>query len=127
MQDELKTVRIRISPSWARYVGEKTWHESQQIQKLFDGGIEIVLRVAGLDEILQWVLSLGPEAEVVEPEELRDKIRESLRKRWQLMKAGPSPSRKKVKYKKAFRIMPDRKKQQILSREIKKLMPYPKL
>ena len=80
MQDELKTVRIRISPSWARYVGEKTWHESQQIQNLFDGGIEIVLRVAGFDEILQWILSLGPEAEVIEPEGLRDKIRESLRK-----------------------------------------------
>jgi len=27
---------------------------------------------------------------------------------WQLMKVGPSPSRKKVKYKKASRIMPDK-------------------
>jgi len=80
IHDELYTVRIRISPSWARYVGERTWHESQQIQKLFDGGIEIVLRVAGLDEILQWVLGLGPEAEVVEPEELRDKVKESLKR-----------------------------------------------
>ena len=78
MHDELYTVRIRISPSWARYVGERTWHESQQIQNLFDGGIEIVLRVAGFDEIKQWVLSLGPEAEVVEPEELRVDIKESL-------------------------------------------------
>jgi len=80
MHDELYTVRIRISPSWARYVGERTWHESQQIQKLFDGGIEIVLRVAGLDEIKQWVLSLGPEAEVIEPEELRQAIKASLKK-----------------------------------------------
>jgi len=78
MHDELYTVRIRISPSWARYVGERTWHESQQIQKLFDGGIEVVLRVAGLEEIKQWVLNLGPEAEVIEPEELRENIKESL-------------------------------------------------
>jgi len=71
MQDELHTVRIRISPEWARYISEKIWHPSQRIQKQFDGGIEIIFQVAGLDEIRQWVLSLGPEAYVVEPEELR--------------------------------------------------------
>ena len=41
------------------------------IQKQLDGAIEIIFRVAGLDEIKQWVLGLGPEAYVVEPEELR--------------------------------------------------------
>ena len=79
MQDELYTVRIRISPSWAKYVGEKIWHESQEIQKLFDGGIEINFRVAGLDEIKQWVLSLGPEAYVMEPEDLKDLVENELR------------------------------------------------
>lgn len=71
MHDELYTVRIMISPSWSRYVGEKIWHESQMIQKQLDGAIEIIFRVAGLDEIKQWVLGLGSEAYVVEPEELR--------------------------------------------------------
>lgn len=79
MQDELHTVRIRISSEWARYVGEKIWHPSQRIQKQFDGGIEVILQVAGLDEIRQWVLSLGPEACVVEPEELRLSVADSLR------------------------------------------------
>lgn len=71
MHDELHTVRIMISPAWARYVGEKIWHESQMIQKHLDGAIEIIFRVAGLDEIKQWVLGLGPEAFVVAPEELK--------------------------------------------------------
>jgi len=79
MQDELHTVRIRISPSWAKYVGERTWHESQRIQKLFDGGIEISFKVAGFDEIKQWVMSMGPEAYVMEPEELKDMISHELR------------------------------------------------
>jgi predicted DNA-binding transcriptional regulator YafY len=79
MQDELYGVTIRISPSWARYVGERIWHESQQIQKLIDGGIDISFKVAGLDEIRQWVLSLGPEAVVIEPEELKRSIWESLK------------------------------------------------
>ncbi|MBC2712753.1 MAG: transcriptional regulator [Desulfosarcina sp.] len=79
MQDELYGVTIRISPAWARYIGEKIWHESQRIQKLIDGGIEISFKVAGLDEIRQWVLSLGPEACVVEPEELRLSVAASLK------------------------------------------------
>lgn len=93
MDDDLYTVRVQISSAWARYVGEKTWHESQKIQKLFDGGIEIIFRVAGLEEIKQWVLSFGPEAYVVEPEELRSRTSKALvealahygrggRKRW---------------------------------------------
>jgi predicted DNA-binding transcriptional regulator YafY len=80
MHDELFTVRILISPSWSRYVGEKIWHESQRIQKQLDGAIEIMFRVAGLDEIKQWVLGLGPEAYVVEPEELREMIQSDLKR-----------------------------------------------
>jgi len=78
MRDELHTVRIRISPSWTRYVGEKIWHESQKAEKLPDGGLELTFRVAGLDEIMRWVLSLGPEVEVVEPERLMEMVRKSL-------------------------------------------------
>ena len=70
MKDELYTVRVRISPAWSRYVGERIWHESQRIQKQVDGSIEITFHVAGLDEIRQWILSFGPEACAVEPPEL---------------------------------------------------------
>jgi len=79
MQDELYTVKILISPSWSRYIGEKIWHESQTIQKLFDGSIQIVFKVAGLDEISQWVMSLGPEAYVLGPESLQDLVKAGLR------------------------------------------------
>jgi predicted DNA-binding transcriptional regulator YafY len=79
MQDELYTVTVRISPNWARYIGEKIWHQSQRIQKLIDGGIEISFRVAGLDEIRQWVLGLGAEAVVVEPEDLKISVWKSLK------------------------------------------------
>ncbi len=74
MQDELHTVRIRISPAWARWVGEKMWHESQRAEELPDGGLELTFEVAGLDEIKQWVLSLGKEAWVVSPVELKESI-----------------------------------------------------
>lgn len=78
MRGEACNVRIRISPAWARYVAERSWHPSQHIQQQIDGGIEIAFRVAGLEEIRQWVLSLGPEALVIEPPELKAAVAESL-------------------------------------------------
>jgi predicted DNA-binding transcriptional regulator YafY len=76
----LQTVIIRISPSWARYVGEKIWHESQHIRKMADKSLELTFRVAGLDEIKQWVLSLGTEARVIEPADLKEMIKQDLEK-----------------------------------------------
>ena len=78
MHDELYTVKVRISPEWARWVGEKIWHESQKAKKNGDGSLELSFRVAGLDEIKRWVLSFGPEAAVLEPEKLKDMVRKDL-------------------------------------------------
>jgi len=80
MHDELHTVKVRISPGWARWVGEKIWHESQKVTKLRDGALEMTFRVAGLDEIKRWVLSFGPEAFVLEPAMLKEIIRSDLHK-----------------------------------------------
>ena len=30
IHDELYTVKVRISPEWARWVGEKIWHERKE-------------------------------------------------------------------------------------------------
>ncbi|MBW2201141.1 MAG: WYL domain-containing protein [Deltaproteobacteria bacterium] len=80
MQDDLHTVKIRISSAWARYIGEKIWHESQRSRKLSDGSLELTFQVAGLDEIKQWIMSLGPEVYVEEPERLRDMVKADLKK-----------------------------------------------
>jgi len=80
MQDELYTVKVCITPSWARYIGEKIWHESQRSRKLRDGSLELIFQVAGLDEIKQWIMSLGPEAYVEEPKSLRDMVKADMKK-----------------------------------------------
>jgi len=77
MHDELYTVKVRISPEWARWAGEKIWHESQ---KATNGSLEITFRVAGLDEIKRWVFSFGPEAVVLEPEKLKKMVSKDLSK-----------------------------------------------
>ena len=78
MHDDLYTLKVRISPGWARWAREKIWHENQKLTKLPDGGLEITFRVAGLDEIKGWVLSFGPEAVVLEPEKLKEIVRRDL-------------------------------------------------
>lgn len=80
MKDRLCKVTVRISPAWSRYVGERIWHESQQARKCGDGSLELTFHVAGLDEIKQWVMGLGPEARVVSPEALKDMVRGDLKK-----------------------------------------------
>ena len=78
MHDELYTVKVRISPGWARWVAEKIWHESQKVTKLPNGSLEMTFRVAGLDESRRWVLSFGPEAVVLEPIKLQEMVRKAL-------------------------------------------------
>jgi predicted DNA-binding transcriptional regulator YafY len=80
MQDEIYTVKVRITPAWARYIGEKIWHQSQKSRKLPDGSLELTFQVAGLDEIKQWVMGLGPEAYVEEPKKLREMVKADLKK-----------------------------------------------
>jgi len=89
MQDELYTVRVRISPGWARYVGEKIWHESQKAKKNGDGSLELSFRIAGLDEIKRWVLSFGPECQVLEPEKLKEMVRKDLSRNLAQYSTGP--------------------------------------
>jgi predicted DNA-binding transcriptional regulator YafY len=78
MHDEVYAVKVRISPGWARWVGEKIWHESQKAKKNGDGSLELSFRVAGLDEIKRWILSFGPEAIVLEPPKPREMVRKDL-------------------------------------------------
>jgi len=66
MHDEVHTVKVQISPGWARWAGEKIWHESQKAKRNGDGSLELSFQVAGLDEIKRWILSFGPEAVVLE-------------------------------------------------------------
>ena len=80
MHDELYMVKVRIFPAWARWAGEKIGHESQTAKRNGDGSLELIFRVAGLDEIKRWVLSFGPEARVLEPSRLKKMVRVALQK-----------------------------------------------
>ena len=77
--EPLKTVHIRFAPDAARYIQEHRWHQSQKLSPEPDGSVLCELQLSGLTEVQSWVMSFGPRAEVLEPTELREAIRDSLR------------------------------------------------
>jgi proteasome accessory factor B len=66
---------IRFSAAVADRVREREWHESQRVRELGGGGVELTLRLGALLEIERWILTWGADAEVVAPEELRERIK----------------------------------------------------
>ena len=75
-QGEPIKIKIWFSPDVAGYIKEKIWHESQKVEQQRDGSIIFEAEVAGTEEIKFWIMSWGAKAEVLEPESLRDEIRE---------------------------------------------------
>lgn len=75
--DEEHDVTIRFDPSFSETIGETLWHRTQRIEEQPDGGVVFRCTVSGLDEIVWWVLSMGPHCEVLAPEALRSRVAEA--------------------------------------------------
>jgi predicted DNA-binding transcriptional regulator YafY len=67
-------VRIRFSPSAARFVSEKRWHASQHLSVRRDGSLIAEFTVSATGEFKSWILSFGREAQVLAPESLRQDL-----------------------------------------------------
>ena len=74
-QGETQRVKIWFAAEIAGYITEKIWHESQKIHPQKDGSLIFEAEVAGTDEIKYWIMTWGANAEVLEPESLREDIR----------------------------------------------------
>lgn len=73
-------VVIRFNSTAAERVREREWHESQELRELGAGGLEVTLRLGALEEVEQWILGWGAQAEVVAPPELRAKMHATAKK-----------------------------------------------
>lgn len=88
-------VRVRFSPTVARYVEESTWHASQKLSPEKDGSLLAEFSLGDTEEIKRWLLSFGRHAEVIEPEELRREMVEELTAAISVYET-PSSSNRKV-------------------------------
>lgn len=64
-------VRIEFSKDYASYIRERVWSEGQEIIDLPDGEIELSFQATSAQQLVSWVLSFGGEAELIEPEHVR--------------------------------------------------------
>ena len=85
-------VVLRFDAPIGETVADTLWHPTQEIEHGADGSITMRLTVAGLDEIVWWVLSMGPSCLVLEPPELAERVRE-LAARTAARYAAPPASR----------------------------------
>ena len=68
-------VVIRFQPDAAKKIRERFWHDSQEMTELPKGRLELRLHLNSLDEIQRWILGWADDAEVIAPQELRNRIK----------------------------------------------------
>lgn len=69
-------VVIHFDAEFAETIADTHWHQTQKIEHHDDGSITFTCRVDGLDEIVWWVLSMGPHCTVKKPAELATRVRQ---------------------------------------------------
>jgi predicted DNA-binding transcriptional regulator YafY len=88
---EPQEVKVKFTGRAARVVLSSRHHKNEKVEVLTDGAAGYRVTVSGLEEVYRWILGFGPEAEVLAPKELRERISGESRLLHQLYKA-PSDS-----------------------------------
>src|SRR5262249_42217519 len=71
-------IRVRFSAAVSRVVRERNHHPSQRPFPQPDGSLIVEFELSSLEEFSSWIPSFGEHAEVLEPAELRGRIKERL-------------------------------------------------
>jgi predicted DNA-binding transcriptional regulator YafY len=72
-------ITIRFTPYQSQWIREHRWHPTQQLVENDDGSATLKLTVGALDAVKRWVMRYGAQAEVIEPQELRDMVSQEVR------------------------------------------------
>lgn len=74
-----KKAVLKFSPYLSRWVQSENWHPNQVGQWDLDGSYQLTLPYENDTELVQEILKYGEHLEVLEPQELRDKIQQKLK------------------------------------------------
>jgi predicted DNA-binding transcriptional regulator YafY len=78
--EEPVEVKIRFTPETSKWVSDHVWHKDQKTSILEDGSLEVSFPVAQFAEIAREILKHGSGVEVIDPESLRQLIKEEAEK-----------------------------------------------
>lgn len=71
-------IEVAFDARIARYVKERVWHQSQQVEDLPDGGVVVTLHVSNDWALRSWILGFGQLARVTAPAALAAQIVEEI-------------------------------------------------
>ena len=83
-------VTLKFSQKVTRRLKESTWHTSQVIQDLPDGGCIMTVRVGSTLEMTPWIRGWGPDVEVLAPLSLREEFARWANQLYQIYRNLPS-------------------------------------
>lgn len=72
-------VRLRFNHEAAPYVRERQWHPDQEMRERSDGSLDVAIPVQHSDDIIPWIMSYGPQVEVLSPKAVREHVKARLR------------------------------------------------
>jgi len=78
--DPPRAYRLRIDAARARWAREKPFHPRQRVEDADDGAIVVEIDRAYDEEMIPQLLALGEHVEVLEPEDVRDRLLDSARR-----------------------------------------------
>src|SRR5207248_3139430 len=77
--EELVEVTLLFDAYQARYIRERTWHSSQQIEEQSDGSLIMRFITGAIGEVQRWIMSYGSHVCVLAPERLEQAITSEFR------------------------------------------------
>jgi predicted DNA-binding transcriptional regulator YafY len=77
--DDPVSVKIHFCAKQAPYIQERQWCKNQNIEILKDGSIILTMNTSGWYDIKKMILSFGPDAELLEPADKRQEIKEAIK------------------------------------------------
>lgn len=74
-RDRGEHVEVLFTPRIAGEIRERRWHSTQRLVDGPDGSVYLHLDVSAPEELERWLLGFGPDARVIEPVRLAERIR----------------------------------------------------
>ena len=73
-------IRIKFTGAAVRKAKENNYHISQEVEKINENEAIIKINTCSVNEVKEWILGFGAEAEVLEPEKFREEVRGEVEK-----------------------------------------------
>jgi len=80
MNGEPFRVKVKFCPEVAHYIRERRWSEDQAIREQKNGKLVLEFTAQSKPEVVSWILSFGSLAEVIRPKDVRDQVKDEVKK-----------------------------------------------